>query len=267
MLAAPMQACNQQIPTRLQMAFDSRGGIQHETQSRCSANAFRMSMYLTKTAPSTGFISKTCAALIKQNMFAWSSLTTATEPLQAMSQPHDIQELLDYWYSPRISKHWFASTPALDEEIRMRYEALWQQAAAGELDDWAFTPEGALALAIVLDQLPLNMYRGTPAAFATEQKAVGIARQAVAHGHDQSLPSDRRVFLYMPLMHSENLEDQDQSVALFQQSGLAANLRFAEHHRSIVRRFGRFPHRNAILNRESSPEEIAYLASAEAFKG
>jgi uncharacterized protein (DUF924 family) len=175
--------------------------------------------------------------------------------------------LLDYWYSPRISKHWFASTPALDEEIRQRYEALWRRAAAGELDGWASSPEGALALAIVLDQLPLNMYRGKPMAFATEQNAVAVAKQAVAQGLDQLLPNDRRVFLYMPLMHSENLDDQNQSVTLFQQNGLAANLPFAEHHRGIVRRFGRFPHRNAILNRESTPDEIAYLASSEAFKG
>jgi len=184
-----------------------------------------------------------------------------------MTQEHDIHEVLDYWFSSRISKRWFASTPALDDEIRARYEALWRRAAAGELDDWAATPEGALALAIVLDQLPLNMYRGKPAAFASEQKAVALARQAVARGDDQRLPRDRVLFLYMPLMHSENLTDQDESVALFQRAGLADNLRFAEHHRGLIRRFGRFPHRNAILGRDSTPEEIAYLASPEAFKG
>jgi uncharacterized protein (DUF924 family) len=184
-----------------------------------------------------------------------------------MTQAHDIQGILDYWYSPRISQRWFASTPALDDEIRARYEALWRRAAAGELDAWADTPDGALALAIVLDQLPLNMYRGKPAAFATEQQAVAVARAAVTRGGDQRLPRNRVQFLYMPLMHSENLADQDQSVALFERAGLADNLRFAEHHRGIVRRFGRFPHRNVILGRDSTPEEIAYLASPEAFKG
>ncbi len=184
-----------------------------------------------------------------------------------MTQEHDIREVLDYWFSPRISKRWFASTPALDDEIRARFEALWRRAAAGELDDWTDAPEGALALAIVLDQLPLNMYRGKPAAFASEQKAVAVARQAVARGDDQRLPRDRVLFLYMPLMHSENLADQDQSVALFQRAGLADNLRFAEHHRGLVRRFGRFPHRNAILGRDSTAEEMAYLASPEAFTG
>jgi uncharacterized protein (DUF924 family) len=184
-----------------------------------------------------------------------------------MNPAHDIQDVLDYWFSPRISQRWFASTPALDDEIRTRYAALWQRAAAGELDAWAETPKGALALAIVLDQLPLNMYRGQPTAFASEQKAVAVARQAIARGDDQRLPGEQVLFLYMPLMHSENLADQDQSVALFERAGLANNLRFAEHHRGLIRRFGRFPHRNAILGRDSTPEEIAYLGSPEAFKG
>jgi uncharacterized protein (DUF924 family) len=184
-----------------------------------------------------------------------------------MTQAHDIQDVLEYWYSPRLARHWFASTPALDDEIRQRYEALWQRAANGELDAWSDTPDGALALAIVLDQLPLNMFRSKPEAFATEQRAVAVARQAVARGDDQRLPRERVQFLYMPLMHSENLADQDQSVALFQRAGLTDNLRFAEHHRGIVRRFGRFPHRNAILGRESTAAEQAWLASPEAFKG
>ena len=124
-----------------------------------------------------------------------------------MTQAHDIQDVLEYWYSPRLSKHWFASTPALDDEIRQRYEALWQRANNGELDAWSDTPDGALALAIVLDQLPLNMYRGKPTAFATEQRAVTVARQAIARGDDQRLPRERVQFLYMPLMHSENLAE------------------------------------------------------------
>lgn len=184
-----------------------------------------------------------------------------------MAQANDLQDILDFWYSARISKRWFSSTPALDDEIRARYEGLWKRAASGELDGWSQTPEGALALAIVLDQLPLNMHRGKPAAFSTEQKAVAVAKQAVARGYDNRLPSDRVLFLYMPLMHSENPDDQDLSVDLFREAGLAANLHFAEHHRGIVRRFGRFPHRNAILGRESTPEELEYLASDAAFKG
>jgi len=184
-----------------------------------------------------------------------------------MAQTNDFHDVLDFWYSARISKRWFASTPSLDEEIRTRYEDLWKLAASGELDGWSDTPEGALALAIVLDQLPLNMYRGKPAAFSTEQKAVLVAKQAIARGYDEQVPSDRVLFLYMPLMHSENLDDQDLSVAQFRKAGLKDNLYFAEHHRGIVQRFGRFPHRNAILGRESTPEELEYLASDGAFKG
>ena len=173
--------------------------------------------------------------------------------------------LLDFWYSERVAKCWFSSTPALDDEIRARFEGLWQRAAAGELDDWADTPEGALALAIILDQLPLNMYRGNPAAFSTEQKAVAAAWQAVARGFHKHIPLNRVLFLYMPFMHSENQDDQDRSVQLFQEAGLDTH--YPEHHRGIVRRFGRFPHRNAILGRESTPEELDYLASDAAFKG
>lgn len=184
-----------------------------------------------------------------------------------MAQANDFHELLDFWFSARISKHWFSSTPRLDDEIRVRYEDLWKRAVSGELDGWADTPEGSLALAIVLDQLPLNMFRGKPAAFSSERQAVALAKQAVARGYDKQVPSGRVLFLYLPLMHSENLDDQDQSVSLFREARLAANLHFAEHHRVIVRRFGRFPHRNAILGRESTPEELAYLASDGAFTG
>lgn len=175
--------------------------------------------------------------------------------------------LLGFWYAPEMRRCWFASTPELDAEIRSRFEPLWFRAAAGELDRWQETPEGALALAIVLDQLPLNMYRGRPESFSTEQHAVAVARQAMANGFDRRIPEDRLMFLYMPLMHSERMTDQDMSVQAFAAAGLADNLRWAEHHRGIVRRFGRFPHRNAILGRESTPEELDYLASPEAFKG
>lgn len=182
-----------------------------------------------------------------------------------MSVGHDDRKLLDDWFSEAMRPCWFASTPELDRSLRERYEALWQRARAGELNAWADSPEGALALVIVLDQLPLNMFRGRPESFSTEQQAAAIARQAIAAGHDRRLPADQRMFLFMPFMHSENLADQDRAVALFGAAGLPT--RWAEHHREIVRRFGRFPHRNAILGRTSSPEELDYLASPEAFKG
>lgn len=175
--------------------------------------------------------------------------------------------ILDYWYSEAVRPCWFNSTPALDAEIRARFESLWCQAAAGELDAWQATPEGALALVIILDQLPLNMYRGRPEAFSTEQKAVAVAKGAIECGLDKQIARDRLMFLYMPLMHSEHLADQDLSVSSFASAGLADNLRWAEHHRNLVRRFGRFPHRNAILGRPSTPEELEYLDSPQAFKG
>lgn len=184
-----------------------------------------------------------------------------------MPEPADIEAVLAFWFDERVRPRWFDSTPELDEEIRRRFQSLWESAEQGGLDDWAAQPNGALALAIVLDQFPLNMFRGEPRSFATEQAAVRLARRAVREGLDQSLEPQRRVFLYMPLMHSEDPEDQDRSVHLFEASGLEQNARFARHHRELVRRFGRFPHRNAILGRQSTPEEIAYLASDEAFTG
>lgn len=178
-----------------------------------------------------------------------------------------LTDILDFWYTPPMSGHWFSSTPAIDADIRTHYAALWQQAAQGNLDHWRQTPEGCLALCIVLDQFPLNMFRGEAKSFATEQQAVTVSKHAVAQGLDQQLPQAQLAFLYMPLMHSENLADQDESVRLFEAAGLEVNARFARHHREIVRRFGRFPHRNAILGRESTPEELVYLNSKEAFTG
>ena len=184
-----------------------------------------------------------------------------------MHVPASPQKILDFWYAEEMQPRWFASTPELDAAIRQNYESLWCRAVAGELDDWKSTPEGSLALVIVLDQFPLNMFRGQALSFSSEQQAVATARYAVAQGYDQRLPKERRGFLYMPLMHSENPADQDLSVELFEQAGLENNLRFARHHRELIRKYGRFPHRNAILGRKSTPEELAYLASKEAFLG
>lgn len=120
---------------------------------------------------------------------------------------------------------------------------------------------------ILLDQMPLNMYRGKAASFASEVQSVAVARRALGRDFDQWLPDKGKAFLYMPFMHSETLADQDRSVALYETAGLSDNVRFARHHREIVRRFGRFPHRNAILGRQSTPEEVTWLASVEAYLG
>lgn len=181
--------------------------------------------------------------------------------------PAIAQQVLDFWFSASTAQRWFNSTPALDAEIRARFETTWQQAADAELDGWMESPEGCLALAIVLDQFPLNMFRGRAAAFATEARAIEVTLYAVRCGFDHRLAPEQVAFLYMPLMHSENLAHQDEAVRLFETAGLEANARFARHHRDLIRRFGRFPHRNAILGRTSTAAELAYLESKTAFTG
>lgn len=177
------------------------------------------------------------------------------------------QEILDFWFTEPVRSHWFSATPELDQEIANRFHRLWGQARDGQLDHWMTSAEGCLALAIVLDQFPLNMFRGQAESFATEAQSREVARFAIQRGFDRLLGDSQRAFLYMPFMHSESLEDQDRSVELFEAAGLKANLAFARHHRELIRRFGRFPHRNAILGRQSSREELDYLASDEAFTG
>lgn len=177
------------------------------------------------------------------------------------------EEIIDYWYSPEVSQMWFSATPQLDAEIKRKYATLWQAALSGELDHWQATPEGCLALVILLDQFPLNMFRGQRQAFSSEAKAIEVARVAVDAGFDKLLSAMQCAFLYMPFMHSEKLADQTLSVALFTNAGLKESQRFAEHHRDLIQRFGRFPHRNVLFGRTSSVEELAYLSSDEAFTG
>jgi uncharacterized protein (DUF924 family) len=178
--------------------------------------------------------------------------------------PHDI---IRFWFSDAVSKHWFSSAPALDDEIRRRFESLWRDASTGKRSEWKNTPEGCLALVIVLDQFPLNMFRGEAASFETEQMSVAITRHALRGDFHKRLAAQQQAFLYMPLMHSERMEDQERSVKLYEEAGLEDNLAFAKHHREIIRRFGRFPHRNAILGRESTAQELEYLRSEGAFLG
>lgn len=177
------------------------------------------------------------------------------------------QELLDFWFSERVRPLRFRSTPEFDREVTDRYLSLWQQGRDGQLDDWRETADGALALVILLDQFPLHMFRGEAASFSTEALARDVAAAEIDRGFDDGMEAERLAFLYMPFMHSERLADQDRSVALFEAAGLTDNLRWARHHRDIVRRFGRFPHRNRPLGRESTPEERDYLDSKEAFHG
>ena len=176
-------------------------------------------------------------------------------------------DIISFWYLQRVKKQWFNSTAKLDNEIKDKYYLLWKKAASGELDIWINSATGCLALTIILDQFPLNMFRDQAKSFSTEVKAINICKTAISQELDKQLSKEQKAFLYMPLMHSENLSNQDQAVKLFELAGLESNLRFARHHRSIIERFGRFPHRNTALDRESSKKEISYLHSKEAFLG
>ena len=175
--------------------------------------------------------------------------------------------LIAFWFNEEIKPLWYNSTPEFDQQLRDRFMSLYQDAAEGKLEEWEDNAEGALALVIILDQFPLNMFRKQKASFATEALSREIANRAIDHHLDIQLTDEQKAFMYMPFMHSETLADQDRSVALFNDAGLEFNLKFAEHHRDIVRQFGRFPHRNEILQRKSSQAEIDWLAGDEAFKG
>ena len=183
------------------------------------------------------------------------------------TEPVTPESIIEYWYSDKIKSGWFNSTEKLDKEIKDNYEYVWKNAIRGEYKDWKNTAEGCLALAIICDQFPLNMFRGEVESFSTETMAVKVAKHAIEKGFDQAINKEQLAFLYMPLMHSENIDDQNLSVNLFKKSGLIENWKFAKHHRGIVEKFGRFPHRNKILQRESSQDEIDYLNSDQAFTG
>ena len=182
-------------------------------------------------------------------------------------------DVINFWFSEKSEKHWFNSTPEIDAEIKKKFEGAWQSACTGELDAWQETAEGALALIIILDQFPLNMFRAQVKSFETEKKAIAVALRAITSGFDKQLRNQKLRILLMPLTHSENLKDQELSFKLCKKYALRGqlasmmSLRFVKHHRNLIKEFGRFPHRNAILGRESTLEEIEYLASDRAFKG
>jgi uncharacterized protein (DUF924 family) len=167
--------------------------------------------------------------------------------------------VLDFWFSETHKPKWFVKDPVFDAKIRERFLATYKAAKTGSLSGWMRTPEGALALIIVLDQFPRNMFRDSPDAFATDGAACHAALMAVEKGFDRKLSKQERVFLYMPFMHSENPNIQQKSVQLYEALGLRDNLNFAIAHRDIVLKFGRFPHRNLVLDRPTTPEEAAFL--------
>ena len=187
-------------------------------------------------------------------------------------------ELLEIWFgddpddaavSAAKAELWWGHSPATDEQLRERFGAAASAAAAGELDNWIGSSRGRLALILLLDQLPRAIHRDTPEAFAQDDAARKTAAQGLESGADQLLRPIERLFFYLPFEHSEDLEDQDRSVELFRELALsvpeeqrptfAGFVDYAKRHREVIARFGRFPHRNRILGRESTAEEIAFL--------
>jgi uncharacterized protein (DUF924 family) len=185
-------------------------------------------------------------------------------------RPSAFADVLDFWFgsfdSPtrgRVRAEWFRKDPAFDEHIRERFLALYESAVAGRLRPWETTPYGALALVIVLDQFPRNMFRAEPRAFEADALALATARRLVQRGFDQLYGVAERPFAYLPFEHAEDVAAQRHSLALFASlkdlPGTAVSIDYARRHYEIVARFGRFPHRNAVLGRPSTPEESEFL--------
>ena len=167
-------------------------------------------------------------------------------------------DVLAFWRAAGPDK-WFAKDEAFDAEIAARFGALWRAAANNEIASWETTPEGALALVIVLDQFPRNMFRGQARTYETDAVARAVADRALERGSDRMVPQLERQFFYLPLMHSEILADQERCLLLARALGDDEVTKYAEIHTDIVRRFGRFPHRNTMLGRATTPDEQAFL--------
>jgi len=186
------------------------------------------------------------------------------------STPAEAQAVLAFWFDPAHREAWFAADPHVDAAIRARFAETVQLAAEGKLEHWTATPQGWLALLIVLDQFPRNLHRGDSRAWQHDLLAQRLALWGIAEAYDRRLPTIQRVFAYMPLEHAERLDLQQRCVSLFEAlcSAVPAHERphcsgfldYARKHQSVIARFGRFPHRNALLGRASTPEETAYLA-------
>ncbi|MBD0335634.1 MAG: DUF924 domain-containing protein [Cyanobacteria bacterium Co-bin13] len=184
-----------------------------------------------------------------------------------------VEAILNFWFGdPALPNSeygqqrqvWFKKDPAFDETLRDHFLADYERAAAGQLNDWQAQPHSCLALIVLLDQLPRNLFRGDPRSFATDGQALATARYAVQQGFDQALIAVERIFVYLPFEHSENLADQQESVRLsqalvHQHPELENIFDYALRHRDVIERFGRFPHRNEVLGRETTPAEAEFL--------
>lgn len=168
-------------------------------------------------------------------------------------------QVLDFWFLAG-SKKWFSKDDAFDGLICKQFLSLHRQAAGGHLDTWTTSAQGTLALIIVLDQFSRNLHRASPLAFATDEKALGLSHTAIEKRQDIEFPMGVRQWIYMPFMHAEALEMQERSIELFETIDDPANMKAAITHRDIIRQFGRFPHRNEVLGRTSTVQELKFLA-------
>lgn len=177
------------------------------------------------------------------------------------------EDIVNFWSGEVGEARWFQSDPKLDSEIASRFGGAYASARNGELSDWEETPHGALALLLLLDQFPRNMFRGQAEALATDVQARAIADRAVARGFDLEFVPNLRAFFYLPLMHSEHLPDQERCVTLVTDRLGSDNRQYpyALAHRNVIAKFGRFPGRNAALGRDSTPDEVAFLSSEQLF--
>jgi uncharacterized protein (DUF924 family) len=169
------------------------------------------------------------------------------------------ETVLSFWFDELEPAQWWRADPALDEAIRARFDTTHRAAVAGELWAWRDKPAGRLAEVIVLDQFSRNLHRGTPLAFAADRMALALAQEAVRGGADRALPPVQRAFLYLPYMHSESALVHQEAERLFRAHAPEDNLKAELQHKAIIDRFGRYPHRNAILGRASTEEELAFL--------
>lgn len=170
------------------------------------------------------------------------------------------EDVLSYWFDELGKAGWWTKSDATDETIGARFRELWESESSRPAESFLGGPRDALAAVILFDQFPRNMHRGHADAFATDHLALAIAKGAVAKGYDEAISADERAFLYMPFMHSENLDDQERSVALFTALGIAENLDFARKHHDVIARFGRYPARNQALGRADRPGEAEAAA-------
>ncbi len=174
------------------------------------------------------------------------------------------KEIIDFWMNKVGPANWYQSDATLDAEIKARFETTWENAKNGDYCSWMCTPEGCLALVLILDQFPRKMFKGTAQAYASDRAALSAAKRGIVMGHDLKIMEPQRQFLYMPMMHSESLMDQERCVRLISLRMLRVGgegLLHAKAHRDVIRQFGRFPYRNEILGRASTSPELAYMTA------